>query len=183
MPGLVLPIIVLNLIGAKSDAYFYVAWIISNILTMIPGAVASSLLAEGAHDELVLKDHILRSFKILAVLLVPTIVLVWFLAAKLLLLYGSLYAENATILLRFLTIAAFPGAINVIYFSIKRIQKNVKPIILLAALMAFITVLTSYLLLPLLGIEAVGIAWLAAQSVIFIIVVVWDMKRYIFGMN
>ena len=100
-------------------------------------------------------------------------------ADKLLLLYGGQYAKNAVPLLRWLAIGAFPVAINMIYFNIKRVQQDVKPVILLASLMAVIVVLTSYLLLPKLGIIGVGIAWLGGQSMIACIAIVWDMRRWL----
>jgi len=178
-PGLVLPIIVVNLLGTKSNAYFYMAWMMSGVLTMIPTAVATSLLVEGSNDPEKLKNLIRRSLKMIAVVLIPAVVLVWFLAYKLLLFYGGLYAENAVTLLRWLAIAAFPSAINIVYFSIKRVQKNMKPVILLTSFMAVITIFTSYLLLPRLGINGVGIAWLVGQSVISLIVIIWDMRRWV----
>jgi O-antigen/teichoic acid export membrane protein len=179
MPSVVLPIIVLNLLGAKSNAYFYIAWMMSYILTMIPAAVAESLLAEGSYDQNRLKNNIWRSLKMIAIVLIPAVLLVWFLADKLLLFYGGQYAENGATLLRWLALATFPFAINIVYFTIKRIQKQVKQIIVLAASMAVIVVLTSYLLLPRLGINGVGIAWLAGQCTIALIVIVWDVRRWV----
>ena len=183
MPSLVLPIIVVNLLGAKSNAYFYMAWSVSSVLNIVPTSVAYSLLAEGTYDQAKLKIHVRRSFKIAAVLLIPVIVLVWFLVHKLLSFYGSLYAENGATLLRWLAIAAFPAAINIIYFSIKRVQKNVKPVILLGALMSVITILMSYLLIPRWGINGIGIACLTAQSLIALIVIMLNMKHHILRMN
>jgi O-antigen/teichoic acid export membrane protein len=179
VPGLVLPIIVLNLLGAKSNAYFYMAWTMSSILTMIPMGVSVSLLAEGAYDETKLKTHVKSSLKMITILLIPAAVIIWFLANQLLRLYGGLYAENAVTLLRWLVIAAFPSAINIVYFNIKRVQKIMKPVIILTAFMAFIAISVSYLLLPRLGINGVGIAWLSAQSAIAIVVVFWDLRRWV----
>ena len=48
-PTLVLPIMVVNLLGAEQNAYFYVAWVIGGLLFAIPAAVSRSLFAEGAH--------------------------------------------------------------------------------------------------------------------------------------
>lgn len=179
LPGLILPIIVINLLNAKSNAYFYAAWMISTILTIIPTAVATSLLVEGTYDESNLKNHVARSLKMIAALLIPAIGLIWFLANKILLFYGSVYAENATTLLRWLTIASFPLAINIVYFGIKRVQKKMKPVILLAALMAIITILVAYLILPSMGINGVGIVWLVAQSITALIAITWDIRRWV----
>jgi O-antigen/teichoic acid export membrane protein len=146
---------------------------------MIPTAITTSLFAEGANDEAQLKNHVRRSLKMVGLLLIPAVIIVWFLANKFLQLFGGLYAENSATLLRWLAIAAFPLAINLFYFNIKRVQKKVKTVIFLAALMAIIVVMTSYLLLPRLGINGVGIAWLAGQSAVAVIVIVWDMRKWV----
>ena len=179
IPGLVLPLIVVNLLGATSNAYYYMAWMMSGVLTLIPSAMATSMFAEGTHDEEHLKIHVRRSLKMVAGLLVPGVIMVWFLANKLLLLYGGPYAKNATTLLRWFSIASFSVAINMMYFSIKRIQKNVRPVIFMGAFMAIIVIVASYLLLPRLGINGIGIAWLAGQSTIALIAIFTDMGRWI----
>jgi O-antigen/teichoic acid export membrane protein len=179
LPVLILPIIIINLLGAKSNAYFFIAWAISGILTMIPLSVGTSLLAEGASDESQLKNNIQRSLKMVLLLLVPAVILVWFLANKILLLYGGVYAENSASLLRWLSITSLPLTVNIIYFSIKRVQRKMKPVILMTVFMAIIVILISFLLLPRLGINGVGIAWLAGQSMITFIAITWDMRRWI----
>lgn len=181
MPGLILPIIVINQLGAESNAYFFIAWAMSAILTIIPGAIATSLLAEGSNDAVQLKSHVRRSLKMVAVLLVPSAVILWFLSDKFLLFYGSQYAKNATTLLHWLVIAAFPVALNTVYFGVKRIQKKMKPVIFSAAFMAIIVVLMSYLLLPRMGINGIGIAWLTGQSMTAIIIMVADMRYWLSG--
>jgi O-antigen/teichoic acid export membrane protein len=179
IPGLVLPIIIVNRSGAENNAYFYIAWTMSGILTMIPAAITTSMFAEGANDETQLKNHVRRSLKMVALLLIPAVILVWFLGHMFLHLFGGLYAENSATLLRWLAIASLPLAINLFYFNIKRIQKKVKTVIFLTALMAIIVVLTSYLLLPRLGINGVGIAWLAGQSAVAVIVIARDMRKWV----
>lgn len=165
VPNLILPIIVVNLIGAVGNAFFFMAWSISSTLTIILQAIAMSLLTEGTYDEAKLRNHVRRSIKMLVLLLVPAAAVIWLLANKILEFYGDLYAKNGTTLLHWLIIAAFPLAINTIYFSVKRVQKDMRPIILLSVFMAGNVVLAAYLLLPRLGINGIGIAWLAGQTI------------------
>lgn len=47
-----------------------------------------------------------------------------------------------------MVVATVTMAINVVYFSIKRAQKNIKSVILMAAFTAIIDIVTSYLLIP-----------------------------------
>jgi Na+-driven multidrug efflux pump len=100
------------------------------------------------------------------------------LADKLLLLFGRTYAENATTLLRLLAVAAFPLAINIVYFGVRRVQKKMTEVILLSIAAGVVTIGVSRLLLPGTGIAGIGIAWLISQSSIAVwIMVNWLRQR------
>lgn len=163
-PGFVLPLLVINLLDSEHNAYFYICWTISTILFMIPTAISLSLFAEGAHDQKRLMQEVTRSFKLISLLLVPLVLLVLVLGDKLLLVFGEAYSENAVWLLRILAISAFPLSINFIYFSMKRVQMNMSEVVALSLAIAIVTLGLSYILLPSIGINGVGIAWLASQS-------------------
>lgn len=164
LPGFVLPLLVINQLGAANNAYFFMGWAMSGVLTMIPGAIANSLLAEGSHAEAELLPNVRRSFKMVFLILIPAVVLLGILADKFLLLYGEPYAQNAAILLRWLAVAALPLSVNTIFLSVKRVQKKAKPVIFLTAFAGILTLVGAYFLLPGLGINGAGIAWLTAQS-------------------
>jgi O-antigen/teichoic acid export membrane protein len=164
-PGWLLPIIVLNRLGAEANAYFFIAWAIGSVLNTVSGATATSLFAEGSHEEETLGVNIWRSLRMTLFILVPAVVLVLAVADKLLLIFGSAYSENATWLLRLLAIASLPVAVNTIYLNIKRVQKRLREVITLAAFVAVVTIGLAYSLLPRMDIPAVGIAWLASNSV------------------
>jgi O-antigen/teichoic acid export membrane protein len=87
-------------------------------------------------------------------------------ADKLLLLFGGAYAENATTLLRILALSALPSAINVIYLVLKRIEKQLKVIAGLTGFSAAVTIALAYVLLPRMGINGAGIAWLVSQGIV-----------------
>jgi O-antigen/teichoic acid export membrane protein len=177
-PALILPLLVVNVLDAKSNAYFYMAWAINGILSMIPSTVATSLFAEGSNEEAKLEQHIWRSLKMVFLLLIPAVISVELLADKLLLLFGRTYADNATTLLRVLAVAAFPLAINVVYFGVRRVQKKMTEVILLSIAAGVVTIGVSRLLLPGTGIAGIGIAWLISQSSIAVwIIVNWLRQR------
>jgi O-antigen/teichoic acid export membrane protein len=175
-PGVVVPIMIINILGAELNAYFYIAWALGGVLIMIPTAVATSLFAEGSYDDTNLMTYIRRSLKMSFVLLIPAVILVVLVADKLLLLFGGLYSESATSLLRLLSVASLPLAVNVIYLNIKRVQKDLKPIVGLTAFMALLTLILNYFLLPGMGINGAGIAWLVGQGV----TALWVTVRFFF---
>ncbi len=163
-PALILPIMVVNLVGAGNNAFFYIAWAISGILTMIPGNVSISLFAEGSHGKARLEQNVLRSLKMVFLLLVPAVILVLALADKILLLFGGPYSQGATTLLRLLAVSALPVAINAVYFGMIRTEKKIKTIIGLSAFIGVVTIGLSFLLLPRIGITGAGIAWLVSHT-------------------
>ncbi len=162
-PALIFPLMVVNLLGAEANAYFYIGWAVSNVIVMIPISVTTSLLAEGSFDEANLKTHILRSLKIIFLLLVPAVVAVLLLADKLLWLFGTQYSASATELVRIMTLGVLPLAVNILYLNIKRVQKDLKMIVGMPAFIAVISIVLALILLTQIGFNGIGIAWLAAH--------------------
>lgn len=172
VPGLIFPLMVVNLLGAEANAYFYIGWAVSNVIVIIPTSVTTSLFAEGSFDEAQLKTHIIRSLKMIFLLLVPAVLAVLLLADKLLWLFGTQYSSSATELVRIMTLAVLPLAVNIIYLNIKRVQKDLKMIIIMPLMRALIVIILSYLLLAEIGINGIGIAWLVGQTCCAIVILV-----------
>ena len=176
-PNFILPIMIINLLGAEINAYFYIAWMIGFLLCNIPSATSRSLFAEGSYDEQRLWTNAWRSLKLTFLILVPCVTLVLILADKLLLFFGSSYSENATTLLRVVGLSAFPFAVNSVYLGIKRVEKKLTTIIALASFTAIATLVPSYFLLPRMGINGAGITWLVTQGIIAMAIVANWLKR------
>ena len=164
VPGFILPLLVLNILGAEANAFFYVAWLIALALSFISVAISRSLFAEGSHDESKLGLNAIRSAKLTALLVIPAVLVVLLLGDRLLLLFGDVYSESATTLLWLLAIAALPLSVNHLYFSVRRVQRRMKSVIGLNAGITVLTLVLSYLLLPGSGIVGIGIAWLSTQT-------------------
>jgi O-antigen/teichoic acid export membrane protein len=164
-PGFILPLMVVNLLGAEPNAYFYVAWAIGSILSGVPQAVALSLFAEGSYDGRQLNRDTIRSLWFTGFLLLPLIVIIFLVGNKLLLLFGQAYSEKATSLLWILAVSTLPLSLNYIYFSRKRVERKMRSVIVLMAFVAVATLGLSYLLMPRMGILGVGVAWLSSQVI------------------
>jgi O-antigen/teichoic acid export membrane protein len=167
-PLLLLPLMVLNLLGAESNAYFYVAKMMAGALFTIPMAVSYSLFAEGSHFEDKLKENVVRSLKFTALLLVPAVLLFVFAGKWLLLLFGESYSVNTLRLLQILAISSLPLAINHIYSTILRVTNRIRELVIIWGLVTIAVLIASYLIMPLSGIIGIGYAWLGAQSVLAI---------------
>jgi len=177
LPQTVLPLIVANVLGTEQNAYYYIGWSVASILFSIPAAVSFSLFAEGAHREENLGIEIIRALKLLALILIPAIIILSIFNAKILSFFGHNYSINGIKLFWFLTFSAIPLSINYIFYAIKRVERKMKPLILMAAFVAVVTIGLSYLLLPRMGIEGAGLAWLSGQSAGAVFVVYSLLKR------
>jgi len=170
-PLVLFPLLVINILGAETNAYFYIAWIIAQTLFTIPMAVSYSLFAEGSHEEGLLRANTIKSVKLCLLILVPAIVILLILSDKLLLFFGRSYSESGVILLRILALSAIPVTINFICLSMMRVKKNTKGVILASASIACLALGSGYILMTKVGLPGVGVGWITAQTVVAIVVV------------
>lgn len=163
----VLPLMVINLLGAEQTAYFYIAFtIVSSGLVLIPVGISLSLFAEGSYSEESLGQDVSRSLKLSFLLFIPLMILIFFVGDKILLLFGEGYSMEATRLLQILVLSCLPITVNSIYFAKKRVQKKMKSVVGLTAFITVMTLTLSYFLLPVMGIIGAGIAWLISHSIV-----------------
>jgi len=90
-PVLVLPLIVLNELGARDAGYFFIAFQIANLLYAVAYAICQSLFAEGSHDEAALRALAARAAKILAVAIVPAALVIAVASGPILSIFGAGY--------------------------------------------------------------------------------------------
>jgi O-antigen/teichoic acid export membrane protein len=176
-PALVLPIIIINVLGAEQTAYFFITWNIASLMYAIGSATSLSIFAEGANNGEVTSGHIWQSLKFIWILLIPAILLLILQGDQLLLIFGKAYSEEGKQLLIILALSAVPLSINSIYFSKKKVERDMKPVIYFAGLIAALTLGLSYLLLPEFGLIYAGIAWLASQSLAALIILLIFLKN------
>jgi len=178
MLPLVLPLVVLGVLGAQMNAYFYIAWAIAIKLTIIPSAIFNSLFAEGSNDEASIRANTTRSIRFTLLLLLPLILVILVISDRLLLLFGRLYSDNAAQLLRILVAAIVPWGINYLYISIERVRKNTKGIIAVTAAATGLSLGLSYLLMVNMGLMGVGVGYVAGQTAVAIAVAVHLWRRH-----
>ena len=164
----ILPLMVVNLLGAEQNAYFYVGWMMAGLLFAIPAAVSQSLFAEGSHFEDKLKENVARSLKFTYLLLVPAVIVLILVGKWLLLAFGQSYSLNALHLLWVLSLSSIPLALTHIYTSILRVTGRIKELMAIWGFIALVVILASYLIMPVTGIIGIGYAWLGAQAVVAI---------------
>ena len=171
-----MPLLVISVLGAEQNAYFNIAWLIAGLLFSISYAVNFSLLAETSFNSGQLRMQVLKAAKFIFIIIVPAIILLYFLGGYLLSIFGESYAQEGLGLLRILTISSIPVAVNEIGITILRIHKNIKPVIVISLLNTLITVTAGYKLLGIMGLSGIGIAWLCSSIVTMVIMLLFNIK-------
>jgi len=164
-PHYLLPLMIINILGAEQNAYFYIAWMMGYSLTTISVATYASLFAEGSHSKDRLKENVRKSLRFTFLLLVPAVILFVVAGKWLLLAFGESYSLNALYLLWALCFVALPTGINHIYTAILRVTGRIKELMLLWGFIALSVLVTSYLLMTVTGIIGIGYACLGTQIV------------------
>jgi len=163
MPGYLLPLVVTVRLSASSNAYFYTTWLVCGVFLIISPAVATSLFAEGVHAPGSMRNHSKKTLIVIMGLLVPCMILFFVIGPAILATFGSAYEQRGTLLMQLIILAAVPDAITNVYVAILRVQHRLAIAAWLNLGMGVGTVITAWLLLPALGISAVGWGWLAMQ--------------------
>jgi O-antigen/teichoic acid export membrane protein len=164
VPTLVVPLIVLDRLGASRAAYYFVAFQVANLLYAGIYAVEQNFLAEGGHGEEDLPHLMRRSAKVLSILVVPACVVVVALAHPLMSLFGVSYASNGSSVLVVMALAALPIAaqnwlITVLRLSGQLVAVTVCNAIYAVAICGLAWALAGH------GLTALGASWLIGGGV------------------
>jgi O-antigen/teichoic acid export membrane protein len=177
IPTYIYPLMILNVMGPEQNAYFYMAWMIAIVLRIIPGSLAQSLFAEGAHNPGSLGGGDGRRALFMAfILTIPTAGVVALLGGWVLHFFGHAYAQNGTGVLRILVLSIIPFCINSFFITVNQVKKRVPLIIGQSAYLAVISIGLGYWLLCKNGIEGIGIAYVIAQ-LSWAVIVFWPLWK------
>ena len=159
----VVPLMVLNRLGAEGNAYFSLAWVIAYTLFLASYNMGSSLIVEAARAPERLAEHgrrVLRhsGFLLAAGALVLVVTAPWLLA-----FFGPGYAEHGTALLRLLALSALPNLLLGVAVDVARARRRLAWAVGLQAALCVLVLGLTALLLPRFGITGIGVAWLAAE--------------------
>lgn len=170
-PNFIYPLMVLNVLGPEKNAYFYIAWMMTMVLAVIPAGMAQSLLAEGSHDPQKLGQNCRRALAFALLLSLPAVGGMILVGGWLLHFFGPGYAEHGTGVMRFLALAVIPQCVNVLFIAVNQVKKRVYLIIAQTWLLSVIALGLGYWLLGEIGLNGVGIAYALAHFVVALAVV------------
>lgn len=162
-PELILPLIVLNLLGAQQNAHFYMAWITWTLLASIPFSISQSLFAEGVHSPRELRSNTRKALQLAFLLIIPIVVILVVAGRWLLLAFGEVYSINSYPLLRIIALTAPFAILPLTYTGVLKATSRIKELVTLWGLVTTSILVGSYLAVPHFGIIGVGYTLLATQ--------------------
>lgn len=175
-PGLLLPSFVLLIMGPKASATFYFSWMIASSLQLFP-IIFSSVMVPRAIDKTKRRSSIIHCIRITFLFLFPTSLLLYVFAPTIMRIFVVQYMDVGIYLLRILIISSYGFAINTIYIYVQRVEKVLKPpIILLTLLNVFTFGLGGFLLIDhkLIGLTLI---WLFSNASLAVLALISIYKR------
>jgi len=161
---LTLPILVYGHLGASNAALYYMAYSFASVAFIIPTALSTSLFVEGSHGvdiRAAVKKSVAASF----LLLVPTILALFFFGDFLLGLLGGAYAAGGTAVLELIALSTLFYTAFQIELSVLKVRKDIRGMLFLSFLICFLLLVTSSALMTVYGILGVGYAWIASYAI------------------
>ena len=165
IPVSIMPVLIVNTVGAQGSAYFYIAYSVAALLSAIPTGVSTSLFVEGSHD-MPMRENVVKSLKFVLLLLIPALLFILVFGDKVLLLFNREYSEQAFGLLRLLAISSVFTIVPSIYITIKRIQKDVQMITYVSFAISMLIVGLGYIALITTGLLGLGYVWIVANAIV-----------------
>ncbi|WP_331730744.1 oligosaccharide flippase family protein (plasmid) [Kitasatospora sp. NBC_00070] len=162
-PLLVLPLIVLQRLGAAQAAFYFAAFQIATLLYAISYSVGEALFAEVSNNESRFVPLLRRSALVMAGAQIPAAVVV-VAAVPMLRLFGAEYAAGAGPLLMVLAVASVAVAMNTWASFALKLARRLKHLVVGNVLYATVTIGLAIALAPR-GLVWLGWAWTAGNLV------------------
>lgn len=172
----VVPLMVLDVEGDIGAGHFQAAWIIGFTVFTLSVNAAHALLAENSHDQAKEHRNTIQAGLLSLALTVPITLIGLVGAPVLLLVYGPDFADNSSSLLRILLVAAIPNAVYQVHVGRLRSQGRMMAVIGQESLLSVVVVGLSWFLLPSMGIEGVGVAWLVGLVALAVVGLAWERR-------
>ena len=166
LPNLVVPLIVLDRLGASTAAYYFVAFQMVVVLYAAGFAVTSTFLAEGSHAEEDWRKLLRRGRRVMIMFCLPGCLMLVVAAHWVLLAFGARYSQHAAPTLMLLAVAAIPVAANNWWHTVLRLLGRLGAMVLSNVVYA---------------IAICGLAWFLAPHGLFALTAAWPIGSLLGG--
>lgn len=160
LPTFVLPIIIINRLGASESGYFFLCFMIINILYTISVSISQSLFAEGSYGDNMLLKLLINSVKILSYTLIPASILLAIIGPFVLSFFGQAYEVGGKNVIIILSLFSPVVAMYNIGTTLLKIRKQMYSIVVINATYSIVICSLSYLWVDR------GLGWIAVSWII-----------------
>ncbi len=160
-----IPLIVLSMLGAEINAYFYVPFTLVTTFDSLFLSVASSLTTEAARSPQRARELARRSIRWLVTIQLPVAAGVALLAPVILIPYGEQYVKHGTGVLRILVAASVFRAVVFLYGAVSRLEGRAGHLLIVQLASCGLVIGLVGGLAQNLGVVGVGLGWLGAWVV------------------
>jgi O-antigen/teichoic acid export membrane protein len=164
-PVTLIPILVVNVIGATQQAYYFAAYSIAAFLLLVPDAIVASMFVEGSHER-PLRATAFKSLRFALIILVPMVLATVLFGDNLLRLFSPAHSAAAYELLLLLAISSLFYAVVEVYFTVMQVRKNLVMLNFVRLSVTGLALGPGYVLLQKLGLIGIGYAWLLACVIV-----------------
>ncbi len=174
-PDALLPLVIIQQLGAEAGAYFFVVWTLGRGMSAWVNSGAEALFVAGARQRGG-AGHTGEAVRI-GLLLAGGLSAGTFLAGRAVLaIYGPDYIEQGVELLNLIALASFPGVLLYTLVSWLRIRGRLRAVSTIMALSAGLGMLCSALMAEV-SLAGVGAGWLGAQTAVLAGAAAWLLWR------
>jgi O-antigen/teichoic acid export membrane protein len=159
---MVMPLLIISKLGKASSAYFYFDWSIAFLFCTVANAISSAMLARVSNSKEDIKKALKKAMSFFGVLVFIPAIFLFIFAEKILVIFGPEYAQNASVLLRYLAIGTVLYTLFSLYKYWQLVLKRADRTLLVEAFVTISTILFSFLLMEKYGINIIGIVWIIA---------------------
>lgn len=173
VPTSLMPLIVINLGGPASAAYYALGALAGAVATGVARAATTSLFAEGAHepDQLAVLNR--RALKFAMAILLPITACAAVFAEPVLAIFGVGYAAEGAWNLRLQVLSVLPSTFVMSFLAVLRVRERLALVFGITFVGCAVTVSLASVLVARLGVSGGGVAVVVGQVMMLVVVTPW----------
>lgn len=179
----IIPLMVLQTLGPEATAYYYVGYRVGAVALTVATSTGISLLVEGAYNTGLLDKNVARAIRFTAMLLAPTLLIIFVFGGRILELFGAQYSKGALPVLWMVSLASLPHVIVEFYMTVKKVRLNMRPTILVAWALMALNLTTAWWAMRAFGLSGAGAGWFVSYAVVATAIGALALWRRIHGRN
>ncbi len=164
-PTMAMPVLVTIVLSATTNAWFYIAWMISGLVFIASYALTTVLYAINAGHTAELTRKLRMTLGLSFVTVIFANCVLQLAAGQILDLFGHIYALQAVLCLRILGLAAFPMIIKYHYIAVSRIHSKMARAVLPVAIGGVLELVIAALGAHIAGLAGFSLGWVIAVCV------------------